>query len=63
MDLTRFNKKLYFAIFVLIILAITFFSQALLMPDTLIFESLGSQLSYQQINSLLSFQQKWQWVV
>ncbi len=56
------NSKPYFPILVGILLIITFLSKFILNTDELLFNSLSEQLTKNQINEALIFNEKWQWV-
>jgi hypothetical protein len=58
----NFNKKLYFIVFLLIVLAITFFTQKLLLTSSIIAEAFGSQLGNDRLDSLIEAQEKWGWI-
>lgn len=61
------NRKIMNNKFVFLILAISqfilaFLSKELLNTDRMVINSLSEQLSIEQINSLIAFREKWQWL-
>ena len=56
-------KSIYhFPVLVLIIIVLTFFSNAILNMDVLVFNSLSEKMTEDQVSNILAFNQKWQWV-
>ena len=57
-----FYKHLYFAVFCLIIIFLTYISKEFLVSEEMYYTTLGEQLSYDSIEKMLALQEKWQWV-
>ena len=58
------NKKnvFYFSILVLLYFLLNFFSNYVLKTDLIIFENLSEKYTLEQINKILNFKDKWQWI-
>lgn len=56
------ENLLLFSTIVILIVFLGFFSKSILETDDLIISSLAEQLTQDQIESILNFQEKWQWV-
>lgn len=61
-DIRRSNKYLLFGILCLLVILITYLTSNMLISDELYFTHFGEQMTFEQINSLLDFQYKNQWI-
>lgn len=56
-------KSIYhLPVLVLVIIVLTFFSNAILNIDVLVFNSLSDKMTKDQVSNILTFNQKWQWI-
>lgn len=56
------NKTLYFFIFIVIVMVVTYLSSNLLVNNSIIYKTLGGQFSVDRIDRFIETQQKWLWL-